>query len=100
MASLAVGATMVNLTTRSRNLFEALSSTDPPFYAMFFVIAGAELDVTRIPEMGLLGLVYAVGRSGGKFPGAPATRRLGLSSRPCGRSSGLRCRRRRAWPSA
>jgi Kef-type K+ transport system membrane component KefB len=79
VTSLAVGATMVNLANRSRHLFETLSNTDPPFYAMFFVIAGAELDVSRIPEMGMLGLVYVVGRASGKFLGAAvATRRLGL----------------------
>ena len=79
VASLAVGATMVNLSRRSRHLFDTLSNTDPPFYAMFFVIAGAELDVARIPAMGMLGLVYIVGRAGGKFAGAGiATWRLGL----------------------
>jgi Kef-type K+ transport system membrane component KefB len=70
VASLAVGATMVNLAERSRCLFDTLSNTDPPFYAMFFVIAGAELDVTRVPSMGLLGLVYILGRAAGKFAGA------------------------------
>jgi Kef-type K+ transport system membrane component KefB len=79
VASLAVGATMVNLAGRSRRLFDALSKTDPPFYAMFFVIAGAELDVARVPAMGMLGLVYIVGRAGGKLAGASiATWRLGL----------------------
>ena len=43
------------------------------------MIAGAELDVSRIPEMGVLGLVYVVGRAGGKFAGARlAARWLGL----------------------
>ena len=79
VTSLAVGATMVNLAGRSRQLFNTLSNTDPPFYAMFFVIAGAELDVARIPAMGMLGLVYIVGRAAGKFAGAGiATWRLGL----------------------
>lgn len=79
VASLAVGATMANLTLRSRSLFETLAGTDPPFYAMFFVIAGAELDVTLIPAMGILGLVYVFGRAGGKFIGARiAAWRLGL----------------------
>ena len=82
VASLAVGATMVNLAGRSRHLFDSLSNTDPPFYAMFFVIAGAELDVARIPAMGMLGFVYVVGRAGGKFAGAGiATWRLGLDSK-------------------
>lgn len=82
VTSLAVGATMVNLADRSRHLFGALSNTDPPFYAIFFVIAGAELDVTRIPAMGWLGLVYVVGRAAGKFAGARlAAGRLGLDAK-------------------
>ncbi|MEO6221670.1 MAG: cation:proton antiporter [Vicinamibacterales bacterium] len=79
VTSLAVGATMVNLADRSRHLFGALSKTDPPFYAIFFVVAGAELDVSRVPAMGLLGVVYIFGRAGGKFVGARlAASRLGL----------------------
>lgn len=79
VTSLAVGATMVNLADRSRHLFGALSQTDPPFYVIFFVIAGAELDVTRIPAMGFLGLIYILGRASGKFAGARlAAWRLGL----------------------
>lgn len=70
VTSLAVGATMVNLSDRSRHLFGALSNTDPPFYAIFFVIAGAELDVSQVPAMGMLGVVYVVGRAAGKFAGA------------------------------
>ena len=62
VASLAVGATMVNLAERSRRLFDTLSGTDPPFYAIFFVIAGADLDLTLIPTMGVIGLVYVSGR--------------------------------------
>jgi Kef-type K+ transport system membrane component KefB len=58
------------LSARSRHLFATLSNTDPPFYAVFFVIAGAELDVTRIPEMGWLGAIYLIGRASGKFAGA------------------------------
>jgi Kef-type K+ transport system membrane component KefB len=63
-------------------LFEALSSTDPPFYAIFFVIAGAELDTRLVPAMGALGFVYVIGRAGGKFAGARiAARRLGLDAK-------------------
>ena len=82
VTSLAVGATMANLSDRSRQLFGALSNTDPPFYAIFFVIAGAELDVGQIPTMGALGLVYLIGRAAGKFAGARlAGWQLGLEPR-------------------
>lgn len=76
VASLAVGATMVNLSQRSRRLFDTLGGTDPPFYAIFFVIVGADLDVSSIADMGLLGVVYVVGRTTGKFLGA----RLGANA--------------------
>ena len=70
VASLAVGATMVNLAARSTHLFDTLAGTDPPFYAIFFVLAGADLDLTLVASMGVLGVVYVGGRSVGKFAGA------------------------------
>lgn len=70
VASLAVGATMVNLSSRSGSLFETLAGTDPPFYAIFFVIAGADLDLSLLASMGVIGVVYVVGRAAGKFIGA------------------------------
>ena len=39
---------------------------------IFFVIAGADLDLTLIPTMGVIGLVYVGGRAIGKFVGAIA----------------------------
>ena len=42
VASLAVGATMANLSAKSRALFDALARTDPPLYVIFFVLAGAD----------------------------------------------------------
>jgi Kef-type K+ transport system membrane component KefB len=89
VASLAVGATVTNLTERSRHLFSTLAGTDPPFYAIFFVIAGAELDVSLIPAMGGLGVLYLLGRAGGKFLGARvAAMRLQLPN-PVARFLGL-----------
>jgi Kef-type K+ transport system membrane component KefB len=69
VASMSVGATMVNLSASSRSLFETLSGTDPPFYAIFFVLAGADLDVALVASMGTLGVAYILGRGFGKFAG-------------------------------
>jgi Kef-type K+ transport system membrane component KefB len=78
VASLAVGATMVNLSGSSRKLLAALGRTDPPLYAIFFVIAGADLNLVLLPSLGLLGIIYIVGRAVGKVAGACyAARRLG-----------------------
>ena len=61
---------MVNLAERTRGLFDTLAGTDPPFYAIFFVIAGADLDLALVPAMGIVGFVYVFGRAFGKFVGA------------------------------
>jgi len=79
IATLAVGATMVNLSRESRRLFEALAQTDPPLYAIFFVIAGADLNLSLLPSLGLIGLVYVAGRIAGKLLGTiVGARRAGL----------------------
>ncbi len=69
ISSLCVGATVVNLSDRSRRLFETLSKTDPPLYAIFFVIAGADLNLSLLPALGVSGVVYAAGRASGKLAG-------------------------------
>jgi Kef-type K+ transport system membrane component KefB len=56
-------------------LFEALAHTDPPLYAIFFVIAGADLNLALLPTLGVLGVIYVVGRMTGKFLGARTTSR-------------------------
>jgi Kef-type K+ transport system membrane component KefB len=58
-------------------VFGALSQTDPPLYAIFFVIAGADLNVALLPSLGAVGLIYVLGRAGGKLFGTiVATRRV------------------------
>jgi Kef-type K+ transport system membrane component KefB len=79
LASLAVGATMANLSADSRRLFHALASSDPPFYAIFFVIAGADLNLALLKTIGALGVVYVLARVTGKFIGAKfGARREGM----------------------
>ncbi len=76
VANLAVGATVVNLSERSRRLFASLSQTDPPLYAIFFVLAGAELNLSLLQKVGISGLVYVGGRIIGKYTGAGIGTRL------------------------
>ena len=67
VASLAVGATMANLSGKSRKLFQALSRTDPPLYVIFFVLGGAELDLSLLPALGISGVTYVLCRCAGKL---------------------------------
>jgi Kef-type K+ transport system membrane component KefB len=70
VTNLAVGATLVNLSPHTRRLFNSLSQTDPPLYAIFFVIAGADLDLSLLRNVGLAGVVYVAMRLIGKFAGS------------------------------
>jgi Kef-type K+ transport system membrane component KefB len=67
--TLAMGATMANASAHSSFLLSSLSRIDPPLFAVFFVLAGAELQPAALAAMGAAGLVYVVGRGTGKVVG-------------------------------
>jgi Kef-type K+ transport system membrane component KefB len=78
-ATLAMGATMVNGSRRSDAFREALGKADPPLYAAFFVLAGAELQPAVLWTLGEVGVAYVLARVAGKTIGAwVAARRVGL----------------------
>jgi Kef-type K+ transport system membrane component KefB len=81
-ASLAVGATIANAAAPTEMLAEQLRRADPPLYAAFFVLAGAELPIGMLPQIGITGLAYVVMRSIGKIAGAwAAVRRMHMPER-------------------
>ena len=85
VTNLTVGATLVNLSERSRHFLESLAKTDPPLYAIFFVLAGADLNLALLPALGIPGAVYVIGRLAGKLSGAHAGARLSRSEAKLGR---------------
>lgn len=74
ISTLALGATVANASAHGGRLLHALGGADPPFYAAFFVLAGAELAPSAILSLGFAGALYTVARTVGKVGGA----RLGL----------------------
>ncbi|MDO4572658.1 MAG: cation:proton antiporter [Clostridia bacterium] len=67
---MAAGAVYVNLFDDSPHVLEGMDAWTPPLFLLFFVISGAELDLAILPSVGLLGLVYLLARSLGKYFGA------------------------------
>ncbi len=51
-------------------LHDSLSDIMPLLFLMFFTLAGANLHVSELPALGLLGLIYVLGRSAGLMGGA------------------------------
>ncbi len=64
-----IGAVMVNLSQQREVLMEQCDRFTPPLFLLFFVLSGAELDLTVLPQVGLIGVGYLVLRSIGKWGG-------------------------------
>lgn len=70
LTCMAIGAAMVNLRTDSEALIEGVDRWTPPLFMLFFIISGAELDLQVLTTVGLLGVLYILARSLGKYFGA------------------------------
>jgi Kef-type K+ transport system membrane component KefB len=67
---MSMGAVLVNITKESGMIFKLADEITPPILVMFFVISGAELDISILPSIGLIGILYIISRSIGKVFGA------------------------------
>ncbi|MGC9516016.1 cation:proton antiporter [Methanocrinis sp.] len=70
LACLALGVVLVNISSEGRRFFEVIEPLDTPLYLIFFVLAGALLEIGHLQEIGTVGLVYIVFRVAGKLLGA------------------------------
>lgn len=71
LANLALGMLIANTFLKgSRRAYEVLYFVTPPLYILFFVLAGAHLQLSYLPKIGVIGLLYIIGRSFGLISGA------------------------------
>ncbi len=64
------GAVFCNMREDSVKILDGSERWTPPLFMLFFVISGATLDLAVIPQVGLVGIVYLVCRSIGKYAGS------------------------------
>lgn len=64
------GALLANLSKDADDVFRIGDMVTPPIFMLFFVVSGAQLNVTLIPTIGLIGVVYVLLRVVGKVAGA------------------------------
>lgn len=71
IANMVAGFLLVNLAPRNRRIFASFEPLTPPVFALFFILAGAELDLGVFSRglVALLGVVYLAARFGGKAAG-------------------------------
>ncbi len=70
LACMMIGATLTNLDPNNKRAFTTVDRFTPPVLISFFTIAGVQLDLSILKEVGLLGIVYIVVRVVGKMLGA------------------------------
>lgn len=64
------GAVLCNITEESDAIAHLSDFVTPPIYLLFFVVSGAKLDISIIPKIGIMGILYVVFRVVGKVGGA------------------------------
>jgi len=72
LGAMMLGATFVNLSQHHLDVMNLTERMTPPIFTMFFVISGAEIDLSILKAVGLIGIVYIVFRVVGKVFGAYA----------------------------
>lgn len=65
-----VGATMINLSHQSDSMLEQVDRFTPPLFLLFFVLSGANLNLSVLPTVGVVGVCYVLARAAGKVLGA------------------------------
>lgn len=65
-----IGAVFANMRRDSNLVIEGVDRWTPPLFMFFFILSGAELNLSVIVSVGVIGVVYIVARSIGKYSGA------------------------------
>ncbi|TRZ93938.1 cation:proton antiporter [bacterium] len=89
LANMFLGAILVNIHKSSFNFFESLKTVDLLLFLLFFVLAGANLEIGILGKLGLIGLAYLIFRVIGKMIGAGIGARISGASRSIKRYLGL-----------
>ena len=85
LAPMAAGVLVANLASHHRRTFREIEHIEWPFLVLFFVLAGARLDLAHFTGGGLLLLAYVALRVAGRVTGGWLGGRLGgLPDRQCG----------------
>lgn len=70
LSCMSLGIAVSNLCAHSNEVFSTIEKFDSPIITAFFVLAGARLNISLIPKIGLLGICYLIFRIIGKVSGA------------------------------
>ncbi|MCT4565972.1 MAG: cation:proton antiporter [Maledivibacter sp.] len=70
LTSMSLGIMVANISSNHKRAFSSIERFSPPIITVFFILAGARLDISLIPKIGLIGIAYLILRITGKIAGA------------------------------
>ena len=70
LACMACGMMLCNVSSESDSILSVADNVTPALFLLFFATSGAALNVTIIPQIGLIGIIYVLARVFGKVGGA------------------------------
>lgn len=70
LCCMAIGATISNIRAGKLKYFSIVDNITVPIFLAFFVISGADLDISALKTTGLIGIAYVLVRVIGKWTGA------------------------------
>jgi len=83
LTNMVVGFLLVNTRREElvRKVMAPVLQFMPLLFILFFCLAGAQLKLGALPQLGLIGVAYILGRSAGKFAGAGLGARIGRAEK-------------------
>jgi Kef-type K+ transport system membrane component KefB len=70
LSAIALGITVAKLAKHHARPFHAIEGFQSPFLLLFFILAGASLDIRALQSVGMIGVFYVVLRCFGRVAGA------------------------------
>ena len=89
IAAMVMGAVIANFARHHEYPFHAIEGIEQPFMVIFFVLAGATLELDSLRALGLVGVVYILCRFAGKVIGAKLGSLASHSDRRIGNWMGI-----------
>lgn len=89
IAAMTMGVVITNLAKHHDYPFHEIENIEWPFMIIFFMLAGASLELGMLAELGLVGIVYLLARISGKLLGAWFGARVSQAEKEVQRWMGL-----------
>jgi Kef-type K+ transport system membrane component KefB len=89
IASIVMGAVIANLARHHEYPFHAIEGIEWPFMVIFFVLAGASIELTAVRDIGFIGIVYILCRATGKYLGVMLGSHCGKAGKETKRWMGI-----------